>query len=76
MSDEVRYVQCPYHESAEPTLAIDQETGRYHCYECNAAGMLTPHGEEQLLLERRGRNPVLPDAIQALRQIGPAEGFI
>lgn len=76
MSDDVRYVRCPRHESEEPSLAIDLETGRYHCDLCGASGMLTPHGEEQLLMERRGQNPVLPEALAALKQIGPAEQFI
>jgi hypothetical protein len=74
--DDVRYVMCPYHESEEPTLAIDQETGRYHCDTCHADGILTPHGEAQLLLERRGRNPLLPEALEALKQVGPAERFM
>jgi hypothetical protein len=75
-ADDVRYVMCPYHQSDEPTLAIDQETGRYHCDLCHADGVLTPHGEAGLLLERRGRNPAVPEVGHALRQIGPADEFM
>lgn len=76
MSDGLQHVSCPYHESDEPTMAIDLETGRYHCDQCGATGMLTPHGETQLLLERRGRNPVLPEALKPLQHVGPAERFL
>lgn len=69
MEDQVRHVPCPYHEGAEPTLAIDLQSGRYRCERCGAAGALTPHGEEQLLLERRGRNPVLPEAMDVLQRV-------
>lgn len=30
--------RCPFHEGADPTLAVDAEDKRYVCVECNASG--------------------------------------
>jgi hypothetical protein len=76
---DMKLVQCPFHEGQEKTLAIDLETGRYHCDVCGARGLLTPSGEAQLLTERRARpgtSPTWEEVREGLRQVGPADQFM
>lgn len=32
---------CPFHIDKTPSLFVDFETGRYHCFSCNAGGFIT-----------------------------------
>ena len=31
-------LRCPFHEDATPSLSINAETGKFHCFGCNAKG--------------------------------------
>lgn len=46
-----RRVPCPFHPETGPTLAVDLETGHYHCHHCGASGILTPKDASTLRME-------------------------
>ena len=31
-------LRCPFHEDKTPSLSINAETGKYHCFGCHAKG--------------------------------------
>lgn len=66
------YVKCPYHKDSNPSLVITLEgphTGKWYCFSCGKAGVLTKDKLEKLLKRKPKRTRPTPIDLIALNSM-------